>query len=77
MPTKLPAFLWADRDGLGGRFGQLVAVDYLRDLGGLDLTGKAAVLKTAARERFGVRVPGPPYPQNPLFYNNLASSRPC
>ncbi len=32
-------------------------------LGGLDLTGKAAVLKTAARERFGVRIPGPPWPQ--------------
>ncbi len=40
--------------------GQLVAVDYLRALGGLDLTGKAAVLKTAVREHIGVRVPGPP-----------------
>ena len=29
--------------------------------GGLDLIGKAAVLKTAARKRFGVRVPGPPF----------------
>src|SRR4029078_1471183 len=28
--------------------------------GGLDLIGKAAVLKTAAGNRFGVRVPGPP-----------------
>ncbi len=32
----------------------------LRALGGLDLTGKAAVLKTAVREHIGVRVPGPP-----------------
>ena len=31
-----------------------------RASGGLDLIGKAAVLKTAARKRFGVRVPGPP-----------------
>ena len=32
----------------------------LSGFGGLDLIGKAAVLKTAARKRFGVRVPGPP-----------------
>ncbi len=47
--------------------GQLTAAHYVTSLGGLDLTGKAAVLKTAARERFGVRIPGPPS----LYINNL------
>ncbi len=28
-------------------------------------------MKTAARERFGVRIPGPPYPTISLPYNNL------
>ena len=30
------------------------------DAGGLDLIGKAAVLKTAGRKPFRVRIPGPP-----------------
>jgi hypothetical protein len=33
---------------------------YLRWFGGVDLTGKAAVLKTAGRKPLGVRVPLPP-----------------
>ena len=41
-------------------------------VGGLDLIGKAAVLKTAARKRFGVRVPGPPLA---LFHNELRDLR--
>ena len=35
--------------------------------GGVDLIGKAAVLKTAARKRLWVRVPPPPQ----LFYKRL------
>jgi hypothetical protein len=34
--------------------------DRVEDIGGLDLTGKAAVLKTAGRKPIGVRIPGPP-----------------
>jgi hypothetical protein len=34
--------------------------DRVEDIGGLDLTGKAAVLKTAGRNPIGVRIPGPP-----------------
>lgn len=36
--------------------------------GGLDLIGKAAVLKTAAGNRFGVRVPGPPPPYSTVYH---------
>ena len=51
----------------GRTVGQVAAAGYVAPLGGLDLTGKAAVLKTAARERFGVRIPGPPL----LIHNDL------
>src|SRR4026208_612540 len=40
--------------------------------GGLDLIGKAAVLKTAVRKHLGVRVPRPPYRGMTTGYSTLS-----
>ena len=46
---------------------QPIGNSYLRTSGGLDLTGKAAVLKTAGRKPLGVRVPRPPLNAGTVF----------
>jgi hypothetical protein len=48
--------------------------DRVEDLGGLDLTGKAAVLKTAGRKPIGVRIPGPPLSSNGVGFRHPGGS---